>query len=82
MASGGRSELKMRPSAPPIALPAQGRGDLLDLTLEVFQPRTDRVLTREDAREMVENVTGLFGLLAKWERKARGKPLPGTEGDE
>jgi hypothetical protein len=36
-------------------------------TLEVWQPRTSRKLTIEDAREITENVTGLFQVLFEWE---------------
>jgi hypothetical protein len=41
---------------------------LLDKTIELFQKRTDRNLTREDAREMIENVTGFFRILGEWNR--------------
>lgn len=38
-----------------------------DQTLKVWQPRTCRQLSPEDARQIVENVTGFFDLLLKWE---------------
>jgi len=41
--------------------------DLLDRTLEVFQPRTSRRLTREDAREISHNLTGFFRVLMEWD---------------
>ena len=44
---------------------------LLDRTIAFWQPRTARKLTREDARQMVENVTGFFRVLAEWDAKAR-----------
>jgi len=40
----------------------------LDRTIELFQARTNRKLTREDAREMIENVTGFFRILGEWNR--------------
>jgi hypothetical protein len=43
------------------------RTKLLDQTLEVWQPRTSRKLTREDARQIVENVNGFFRILLEWE---------------
>ena len=43
--------------------------DDLDRLLAVFQPRTDRRLTRENAREMSRNLTGFFGVLADWQRR-------------
>jgi len=33
---------------------------LVDLTLEVWQPLYERQLSREDARQMAENLTGFF----------------------
>lgn len=49
------------------------RDALIDDTLRVFQPRTSRRLTREDAREIITNMTGMFSLLLEWDRKAREK---------
>lgn len=37
-------------------------------TREVWQPRLGRDLTSEDARQILQNVTGFFGLLAEWRR--------------
>ena len=45
--------------------------DLIDRTLAVFQPRTQRRLTREDGRQIVENLTGFFRILQDWDRQAR-----------
>ena len=42
------------------------RESLLDATLAVWQPRADRELTKEDARQIVENVVGFFDVLATW----------------
>jgi len=39
----------------------------LDRTAQLFEQRTGRNLTREDARQIVENVTGLFRLLSEWQ---------------
>ena len=41
--------------------------EFLEQTLETWQGRASRTLTREDAREIVENVTGFFELLLAWE---------------
>jgi hypothetical protein len=38
----------------------------LDETIKFWQPQSERILTREDAREMVENVTGFFNILHEW----------------
>jgi hypothetical protein len=39
--------------------------NLIKQTLETWQPRLRRNLSREDARQVVENVTGFFGILAE-----------------
>ncbi len=42
--------------------------NLIDQTLAVWKPRLGRDLSREDAREIAENVTGFFAVLAEWSR--------------
>ena len=42
--------------------------NLIDRTRQVWQPRLGRDLTNEDARQITQNVTGLFGILAEWSR--------------
>ena len=44
---------------------------LTDRTLAVWQSRTSHRLTNEDAREITENITGFFAILAEWSRKER-----------
>ncbi len=62
--------------------------NLIDSTIETWQPRLDRDLNREDARQIVENVTGFFSTLAEWSRAELAEPAndtgkPGeTDGDE
>lgn len=41
---------------------------MIDRTREVWQPRLGRGLSREDARQIAENVTGFFAVLAEWSR--------------
>lgn len=43
---------------------------LLEETIRVWQPRVSRQLTTEDARQMVENVTGFFTTLQGWSAAA------------
>ena len=43
---------------------------LLEETIRVWQPRVSRQLTAEDARQMVENVTGFFTTLHAWSAAA------------
>jgi hypothetical protein len=50
--------------------PGPGRPEtneaLVDLTLEVWQPLYQRQLSREDARQIAENLTGFFRVLLRW----------------
>lgn len=43
-----------------------GDPDIYDRAIEVFQPRTARTLSREDAREISHNLTGFFSVLLEW----------------
>ena len=43
--------------------------DLIDLAIEVYQPRTSRKLTREDGREILENLSNFFHVLQDWENQ-------------
>jgi hypothetical protein len=43
---------------------------LLEETIRFWQPRSSRQLTAEDARQMVENVTGFFTTLQGWSAAA------------
>lgn len=42
----------------------------IEETLQFWQQRTSRPLTHEDARQMVENVTGFFTTLQRWSVEA------------
>ena len=48
--------------------------NLIEQTHKVWQPRIQRNLTDEDARQIAENVTGFFAILAEWSRAARLVP--------
>ena len=52
-------------------------GKQIARTRQVWQPRIGRDLTDEDARQIMHNVTGFFGVLAEWAR-AEKWPLPPT----
>jgi hypothetical protein len=47
--------------------------NLIDRTLEVWQPRNGQRLSDEDARAILENVTGFFTLLSEWETNEQQK---------
>lgn len=40
--------------------------DLIEQTITVFQKRTGRVISEEDARQAVENISGFFRVLQNW----------------
>jgi len=47
--------------------------NLIDRTLEVWQPRNANRLSDEDARAILENVKGFFTLLLEWETNEQQK---------
>ena len=51
--------------------------NLTDRTRQIWQPRLGRDLSREDARQIVENLTGFFGVLAEWSRAEL--PVPAND---
>ena len=59
--------------------------NLIDQTCQVWRPRLGRDLSREDVRQIKENVVGFFSVLAEWSRTEmpvrqtiRAGPLPPT----
>jgi len=44
---------------------------MIDRTRSFWGRKTGRILSREDAREILANVTGFFQLLDEWDRKHR-----------
>lgn len=65
---------------PPRPIPAEDEAQL-DAALTLYQPRYTARLSREDAREIVTSLTGFFGVLRDWERRAAGQPWPGLPED-
>ena len=55
--------------------------NLIDHTRQVWQSRLDRHLSREDARQIAENVTGFFSVLAEWARAEQAAPANDPEQD-
>jgi hypothetical protein len=51
--------------------------NLIDRTRKVWQSRLGRDLTKEDARQIAENVTGFFAILAEWSRAEM--PVPAND---
>jgi len=52
--------------------------NLIDRTREVWKRRLGSDLSREDARQIVENVTGFFSILAEWSRAEMTVPANDT----
>ena len=44
---------------------------LIESTLSFWQARTVNKMTREDARQIVYNISGFFQILAEWETASR-----------
>jgi hypothetical protein len=48
--------------------------NLIDRTRKVWKPRLERDLSREDARQIAENITGFFSILYEWSRASMPAP--------
>jgi hypothetical protein len=57
-----------------VKIPKSANDNLLDKTLAVWQARSRRELSREDAREIAENISGFFSVLNDWSRVANARP--------
>lgn len=45
---------------------AQYSPELIEQTISVFESRSGRVISEEDARQAVENISGFFRVLQEW----------------
>lgn len=52
--------------------------DFIEDTLKVWQPRTVRTLTPEDARQIAENISGFFRILRAWDTMEPYPAAPST----
>jgi hypothetical protein len=55
--------------------------ELVEDARRVFQKRTERMLSSEDARQILENLSGFFSILHEWDLsktgdEARNCPIP------
>jgi len=48
---------------------AQYSPDLIQKTITIFGNRTTREISREEARQAVENISGFFRVLQEWAAK-------------
>ena len=53
--------------------------NLIDRTLDVWQPRNAQPLSDEDARTILENVKGFFTFLLEWETNEQQKKSGGQD---
>lgn len=51
--------------------------NIIARTRELWKPRLGRDLSREDARQIVENITGFFTVLTEWSRARM--PVPAND---
>lgn len=49
------------------------RNEFIDQTLRVWHQHSDCELTRDDAREMIENISGFFRLPNEWDIAERNQ---------
>ena len=63
---------------------SERRAALIQQTLALWQPRTSRKLTEEDAQQMIDNAVGVFRLLLQWrhEELMAEKGNRGTDDEE
>jgi hypothetical protein len=57
---------------------ARYQQQLIDRARQIWQPRIVRDLTDEHARQITENVTGFFSILAEWSRAEVPTPANDT----
>jgi hypothetical protein len=51
-----------------VKVPSAANDDLINRTVVLWQSRGRRTLSHEDARQIVENITGFFSVLHEWSR--------------
>lgn len=61
-----RHQSKCGSLQPPMRMTRQ---KLTEQTIATWQPRIQRNLSAEDAREIVDNISGFFTVLAAWSRQ-------------
>lgn len=48
---------------------------VLEKVIDLFEKRAHRTLSKEDARQIVENLSGFFQVLAEWDRAERSRQV-------
>jgi hypothetical protein len=57
--------------------PSPANDNLIEQTRRLWRSRSGRDVSREDARQIAENVTGFFAVLAEWSRAEM--PMPAND---
>ncbi|MER9619387.1 hypothetical protein [Mesorhizobium sp. M0207] len=63
-----RRDASRQIEAVPYSRPRAVDDALLERTVQLFEARTGRLLSKEEARQIVENVSGFFRVLAEWHK--------------
>jgi hypothetical protein len=59
---------------------AQYSPELIKQTISIFENRTGRAISQEEARQAVENISGFFRVLKKWAEAETGEAAQNIEG--
>ncbi len=55
---------------------ADGTDKLIDSTMRLWRQRMRRDISRDDAKQIIEHVTGFFDVLEEWEQGVPGGKRP------
>lgn len=64
-----------------LRMPNRSELDITQRTITVWQPRAQRELSADDARQIAENVTGFFRILETWRRQAATTDAAGHDAE-
>jgi len=53
----------------------ENRPDLIEATQSFWERRTGRVVTPDNAREIIENISGYFRVLLEWKKKSNSEKV-------
>jgi hypothetical protein len=46
--------------------------DIINQTIDFWTKRTGQEISPEDAREMIQNISGFFQVLSEWDKESNG----------
>lgn len=59
----------------------ESKRQLIEQTKQFWQARAQKSLSDEDAREIIENITGFFKVLKEWQEKEKNRTSSSGEKD-